>query len=159
MPIVSLHHRHPLEDNRQSARALAVRRGVQTWLDAHDACFVPEMPLANGRRADLAAIARDGEIVIIEIKSSLADLKADRKWTQYRDYADRVYFATLDDVPVETFPDDAGLLIADRSDACLLRDAPLHKLSAARRKAVTLRIARFAARRLYAAELSVDPTF
>jgi len=45
-------------------------------------------------------------------------------------------------------PDCSGLIVADRYDAAVVREAPLRKLAPARRKAETLRFARRAARRL-----------
>ena len=145
MPLIDLHARNPLEDGRQSARALRIRRGVQLLLSELGAAHLPELTLANGRRAD---------IWIVEIKSSIEDMRSDGKWPDYRDFCDRLFFATLDDVPGEIFPDDCGFICADTHGAAMLRDAPEHRLAAARRKAVTQRIAQSAAQRLYAAELA-----
>jgi len=154
MPLIDLHARNPLEDGRQSARALRIRRGVQLLLTEMGAAHLPELTLASGRRADIVALLRDGSVWIVEIKSSIEDMRSDGKWPDYRDYCDRLFFATLDDVPAEIFPDDCGFIRADTHGAALLRDAPEHRLAAARRKAVTLRIAQSAAQRLYAAELA-----
>ncbi|QKV19572.1 MmcB family DNA repair protein [Oricola thermophila] len=154
MPIIDLHAKNPLEDGRQSARALRIRRGVQQLLTGLGATHLPELTLANGRRADIVALFRDGSIWIVEIKSSVEDMKADSKWPEYRDYCDRLFFATLEDVPEEIFPADCGFIRADTHGGALLREAPEHKLAGARRKAVTLRIAQSAAQRLYRAELS-----
>lgn len=154
MPLIDLHARNPLEDGRQSARALRIRRGVQLLLTEMGASHLPELTLASGRRADIVALLRDGSVWIVEIKSSIEDMRSDGKWPDYRDYCDRLFFATLDDVPAEIFPDDCGFIRADTHGAALLRDAPEHRLAAARRKAVTLRIAQSAAQRLYAAELA-----
>ncbi len=143
-----------MEDGRQSVRALRIRRGVQLLLTEMGAAHVPELTLASGRRADTAALMRDGSVWIVEIKSSIEDMKADSKWPDYRAFCDRLFFATLEDVPEEIFPGDCGFMRADTHGAALLREAPEHKLAGARRKAVTLRIAQSAAQRLYAAELS-----
>ena len=85
---------------------------------------------------------------------TIEDMKADSKWPDYRAFCDRLFFATLEDVPEEIFPDECGFIRADTHGAALLREAPEHKLAGARRKAVTLRIAQSAAHRLFAAELS-----
>jgi hypothetical protein len=154
MPLIDLHSKNPLEDGRQSARAVRIRRGVQLLLAEMGAAHLPELTLANGRRADIIALFRDGSIWIVEIKSSIEDMKADSKWPDYRDYCDRLFFATLEDVPEAIFPPDCGFIRADTHGAALLRDAPEHRLAAARRKAVTLRIAQAASQRLYAAELA-----
>ena len=109
---------------------------------------LPELPLANGRRADLVALDRAGEVVIVEIKSSRADFLADRKWPDYRDFCDRFYFAVGLGFPAQLLPDSEGLIIADRFGAEILRPAPTRPLAAARRKAMLIRFARAAAVRL-----------
>jgi hypothetical protein len=144
------------EDRRQSARALLVRRGALRLLAALDLYALPEVTLRSGRRADLAAVARTGEIWIVEIKSSRADLLADRKWPDYRAFCDRLFFATLPDVDEALFPADAGLIVADGYGGAILRDAPAHPLPAATRKALLTRMARLGAARLSAL---ADPGF
>ena len=107
-----------------------------------------EFPLANGRRADILALGNTGDFVIVEIKSSVADFRADRKWAGYRDYADRLYFAVPNDFPRALIPDECGLMVADAFGAALLRDGTTVKLAAGRRRALTVRFARIAATRL-----------
>ena len=46
-----------------------------------------------GRRADIVALATDATIHIVEIKSSVADFRADTKWRDYRANCDRLFFA------------------------------------------------------------------
>lgn len=154
MPLINLHSKNPLEDGRQSARALRIRRGVQLLLTELGAAHLPELTLASGRRADVIALQRDGSVWIVEIKSSIEDMRADFKWPDYRAYCDRLYFATLEDVPEHIFPEDCGFIRADAHGAAMLREAPEHRLAGARRKAVTQRFAQSAAQRLYMAELA-----
>ncbi len=137
-------------DGRQSETALAVARGTARLLHAHGYSVVSELPLASGRRADLVALDAGGAIWIVEIKSSVADFRADQKWMDYRAHCDRLFFATALDVPQEIFPLDAGLIVADAFAASFVREAPEHRLSAASRKAMMLAFARAAARRLQA---------
>ncbi|HEX8417488.1 MAG TPA: MmcB family DNA repair protein, partial [Methylobacterium sp.] len=111
---------------------------------------IPEFPLANGRRADVIALCPAGRLTIVEIKSSVADFRCDRKWPEYRDYCDRFYFALPTTLPDGLTPEDTGLIVADAFGAAILRDPPDHALSGARRKAVTLRFAHSAARLLHA---------
>jgi hypothetical protein len=143
-----------LQDGRQSAVAFDICRGVARLLRTHGMGPVSEVSLANGRRADIAAVAGSGEIWIVEIKSSLEDFRTDQKWREYRDYCDRLFFAVAPGFPNEILPADAGLIVADRYGGEILRPAPEHKLAGARRKAVTLHLARTAAFRLQAA---IDP--
>ena len=114
----------------------------------HDFATLPELVLATGRRADVAALHRTGLIWIIEIKSSVQDFRTDSKWHEYRDYCDAFFFAVPPDLPRDILPEDTGLIVADAYGAEILREAPEHRLPAARRKAVTLRFARAASGRL-----------
>jgi hypothetical protein len=137
-------------DGRQSQTALAIARGTARYLHALGYCVVSELPLPSGRRADLVALGGDGEIIIVEIKSSVADFRADQKWMGYRLHCDRLFFATVVEVPCEIFPADAGLMVADAFGASIVCEAPEHRLPAATRKAVMLRFAHAAALRLQA---------
>ena len=128
--------------------AASLTRGVCRALELLGYVSLLEFPLANGRRADILALGKGGELVIVEIKSSLADFRADRKWTIYRDFSDRLYFAVPPDFPRALIPDECGLIIADAFGAALLRDGVTAKLAASRRRALTMRFARIAAIRL-----------
>jgi hypothetical protein len=140
--------------------AAEVARGVTRLFCRRDWFAMCEVPLANGRRADLMAIDPKGQLAIVEIKVSKADLVGDGKWRDYLDYCDLFFWAVPESLCAileqEHFlPGEAGLLVADRYDAVIMRDAVNRPLAAARRKAETLRFARRAARRLSA---QIDPT-
>ena len=137
-------------DGRQSPTALSVARGTQRLLVALGHACVCELPLASGRRADLVALGGDGELWIVEIKSSIEDFRVDLKWPDYRLHCDRLFFATAAHVPPDIFPLDAGLIVADAYGAELIREAPEHRLHASTRKSMLLAFARAAARRLQA---------
>lgn len=159
MTLVSIPNNNPLIDGRQSARAMLVRRGLQILLNDMRHAALPELVLANGRRADLITISEKGEIWIIEIKTSIEDFRVDRKWPDYRAYCDRLFFATHKDVPLEIFPEDCGLLLSDGYGAHLMRDAPDHRLPPATRKSVMLNFSRVAAQRLTIAEWATGKSF
>jgi len=137
-------------DGRQSATALAIARGTTRLLHSLGFSVVSELPLASGRRADLVALGDGGEVWIIEIKSSVADFRADQKWMDYRLHCDRLFFATTLEVPCEIFPPDTGLIVADAFGASIVCEAPEHRLHAATRKHMMLAFARVAALRLAA---------
>lgn len=134
--------------------ATDVARGVCRLLHRQGAASLCEVPLGNGRRADVLAIDASGRLTLVEIKVSMADLKGDLKWPDYLDYCDRFFWAVPADFARDLFdtpafmPERAGLIAADRFDAAVVRDAPWVALNAARRKAETLRFARRAAGRL-----------
>jgi hypothetical protein len=140
--------------------AAEVARGVTRLFCRHELFAMCEVPLPNGRRADLMAIGPRGELTIVEIKVSKADLLGDQKWTDYLDYCDRFFWAVpqlLARLLEEDrfLPGEAGLLVADRYDAAVIREPSTRPLAPARRKAETLRFARRAARRLSA---QIDPS-
>lgn len=137
-------------DLRQSPTALRVQRGVMRLLRAtHDFCCFAEVPLANGRRADVLGVGPKGEIWIVEIKSSLIDFRVDAKWPNYKDYCDRFYFAKPPELEAEIFPGDEGLIAADLHGAEILRPAADHLLAPARRKAMMLKLVRLGADRVH----------
>ncbi len=144
----------PDVDGRQSEAAAAIQRGVVRLLRAHGFSSLYEVPLANGRRADVVGLGQKSEIWIIEIKSSVEDFRADTKWPEYRQYCDRLFFAVDPAFPVRILPEDTGLIIADRYAGELIRRGPLDPLAAARRKAMMLSFARQSANRLMAL---IDP--
>jgi hypothetical protein len=155
MPIVSpIKAPNPLVDGRQSERAMLVRRGVQRLFLEMGATLLPELSLVSGRRADLVALMKNGDIWMIEVKSSIEDFRVDRKWPEYRLFSDRFFFATHPEVPADIFPDECGFILSDGYGAEILRDAPEHRLAAPTRKALTLRMARTGAARLMAAEMA-----
>jgi hypothetical protein len=131
-----------------------VVRGTARLLLRHDWLPMVEVPLGNGRRVDMMAICPKGSVTIVEIKVSRADLLGDAKWPDYLDYCDRYFWAVPQGFDISLFdrpalmPDRAGLIVADRYDAVMLRQAVDVPLAAARRKAETLKFARRAARRL-----------
>jgi hypothetical protein len=141
----------PLDGDRATAAAALARGTARLWR-ALGFSTLSELPLASGRRADLVGLGADGEIVIVEVKSSVADFRADRKWLEYRRHCDRLFFATALGVPPNIFPSDAGLIVADAFGAAIERNAPEHRLSAATRRSMTLRFARAAALRLHPLE-------
>ena len=123
-------------------------RGIGRLFDAMAVASLTEFSLRNGRRADVLALDGDGHFTIVEIKSSLADFRADSKWPDYLEFCDHFYFAVPQGFPIDVLPETEGLMIADRWDATIVRPAEARAMHASRRKALTLRFARQAAQRL-----------
>jgi hypothetical protein len=134
---------------RQSETAHVVARGTRRLLRRLNFSSVTELPLHSGRRADIVALAVDATIFIIEIKSSVADFRADTKWRDYSALCDRLFFAIPETVPIEIMPADAGLILADAYGAEILRQAPEHRIAAPTRRAMLIRFAHAAAQRLH----------
>ncbi|MBX6426806.1 MAG: MmcB family DNA repair protein [Variibacter sp.] len=148
MSVESIRSEISFVDGRQSPTAFAIARGTARLLRSLAFSCIAEMPLASGRRADLVALGPDGEFWIVEIKSSIEDFRADRKWPEYRWHCDRLFFATAPHVPLGIFPEDAGLILADGYGAQIVREAPEHRLAGATRRSMLLRFGRMAAQRL-----------
>jgi len=147
IPPVHISGTEPLDAN-------LLARGVCRALDQLGYATLVEFPLANGRRADVLALGRRGEVIAVEIKSSVADFRADRKWPSYREFSDRLYFAVASGFPAALIPEDCGLMVADAFGAALVRDGQVIALAAARRRGLILSFARIAATRL---RRSLDP--
>lgn len=132
-----------------------VCRGAGRLLRAMSFAVITELPLPNGRRADIVGLSPSGDIWIVEVKSCLDDLRVDAKWPEYRDFSDALFFAVAPDFPREVLPGETGLILADRYGGEIVRDAPQERLAAARRKAMTLRFARAAA---FSLQVLADPS-
>lgn len=131
-------------------------RGTCRMLRSHDFVCIEELTLASNLRVDVMALGPKGEIWVVECKSGLADFQSDSKWQGYLEWCDRFFWAVDSDFPVDRLPDDTGLILADGYYGELVRMGPKTPLAGARRKALTLRIARHAMRRLQALR---DPGF
>jgi hypothetical protein len=134
--------------------AVDVCRGVGRHFHRAGQVVLAEVPLPNGRRADLVAIDGQGLITIVEVKVARADLISDKKWPDYLDWCDRFCWALSPDLDPAVLDDDeylpsrVGVLIADRYDAVELRAPAVERIAPARRRAETLRIGRLAMRRM-----------
>lgn len=129
-------------------RTSAVTRAAMRFCLARAWSPLAEVPLPDGRRADIMALRPDGGFAIIEVKSCARDFLSDAKWQEYRAFADELHFAVDLDFPCELLPRDAGLLVCDGFEAAPIREAPSHPLASARRRALLHRFASLAAKRL-----------
>jgi hypothetical protein len=107
-----------------------------------------EFKLANGRRVDVMAIDRNGEFVIVEVKSTVADYRSDRKWQEYLAFCERFYFAVPAGFPVDMMPEDCGLIVADPYAAAVRRESLTQKLNTNRKRRQLIRFALAASSRL-----------
>lgn len=133
--------------------AAQVARGIARLFARNDIWCLGEVPLRNGRRADLMGIDARGQVVIVEIKVARADLMGDAKWGDYLEFCDRFYWGVppgLDRAPLDSAafcPERCGVIVADGYDGEILRPAALSPLAAARRKTQVEHLARIAMRR------------
>jgi hypothetical protein len=133
-----------------TATAAEVARGVSRLLIQEGFSPILEFTLPNGRRLDVAALGPGGEMLGVEIKVALADLRGDNKWPEYLDYCDLFYFAIPPDFPPKHVPGETGLIVADRYGGAIIKQAETQVLHPSRRKAVTISFAKVAAERLSA---------
>ena len=142
-------------DTEWSLNALAVARGVQRCLYGKGYAPLTEFTLPDGLRLDVMAVGPSGDLLAVEIKVSLADLRGDRKWPGYLAWCERFYFAVPAGSGLEDFvPETPGLIVTDRYGAEIVRESPVAVIAPARRKALTLGFARVAAERMLRA---LDP--
>lgn len=127
----------------------AVTRGTRRALASMGYSSLVEVTLKGGRRADILAFDKKGNVIIVEVKSGLADYAADDKWRDYLEFCDRFYFSVSDDFPQAEIPDECGLIIADAYEAVFVREPVETPLAGARRRALMVTIARLGADRLH----------
>jgi hypothetical protein len=96
---------------RRATARLCLRLG---WMPLH------EVPLPNGRRADILALRPDGDFMCIEIKSGPRDFLTDQKWPDYRHFSDALFFAVDADFPHRLLPEETGLIVSAGLEADLL---------------------------------------
>lgn len=137
---------------RLDGAAELLRRGVMRWLVDLGYQPLAEFTLKTGRRVDVFGLDDRGNIVAVEIKSSLADFLADRKWRDYLGFCDRFYFAVGAEFPTERLPEETGVLIADGFGADVYCESTRLELASARRRSLILRFACASASRLYRTE-------
>lgn len=133
-------------------RAAAIRRAAARLCLALDWAPLHEVPLPNGRRADILALRPDGDFACIEIKSGPRDFLTDAKWPDYCGFCDALFFAVDCDFPRAMLPEGVGVIVADESGAEILIEAPAHRLAPARRRSLMQRFAALAAGRLACVE-------
>lgn len=126
---------------------LGVTRGAARLLADMGYAPLLEVCLPNGRRADVLALGRKGDIVIVEVKSGIADYRVDLKWPEYAPFCDAFFFAVAPEFPEGVLPEEPGLIVADTFGGAVVRDAPVLTLAPARRKALTIAFGRLAAMR------------
>ena len=126
---------------------LSVTRGAARLLADMGYAPLLEVCLPNGRRADVMALGKKGDILICEVKSGIEDYRVDQKWPEYAPFCDAFFFAVAPEFPQDVLPDEPGLIVADGFGGAVLRDAPVNSLAPARRKALTLAFARLGAMR------------
>ncbi|HUF56213.1 MAG TPA: MmcB family DNA repair protein [Thermohalobaculum sp.] len=136
---------------REAAPGVLIARGVCRALGARGFACLTEFTTRERLRMDVVALGPRGEIWCVEVKSSRADFRTDRKWQGYLDWCDALFFAVPESFPTEILPPEHGLILADGYDGEILRQARPATLAPSRRKAMVLQIARLAAERLAAA--------
>ena len=133
--------------SRPETTASVTRGAARLMMDMGYAPLL-EVCLPNGRRADVMAVGRKGDIAICEVKSGIDDYRVDRKWHEYGPFCDRFFFAVGPEFPQDILPDEPGLIVADAFGGAVLREPTPTPLAPPRRKALTLAFARLGAMRL-----------
>ena len=126
-----------------------ITRGVCRYLRNLGYSPLTEFKLISKRRVDVIGLDGKGRFIIIEIKSSVSDFRADTKWHEYPPYGDQFYFCVANGFPVEILPKGCVVIVADPYNAAVLIDAPVQALNAVRRRYQHIRFAKIAADRLH----------
>lgn len=126
---------------KQVAEALT-QMVVMHWVKRGAACFVQQGVNRWGKlRADVVAMWLNGSITITEIKSCRADFTSDRKWQQYREYCDKLYFCFPSDLGLD-IPKGIGVLLPNaRGHLSAHQNASEVRMSPKLRKELIVRLA------------------
>ena len=138
------------EDNLPAMAGMRLARGVVRMLKTMDHAPLCEFVPKSGLRVDVVSIAPDGEIWVVECKSSRSDFATDKKWQSYLEWSDRFFWAVDCTFDTTILPADTGIIVADAYSAEAIREAPLTRLPSARRARLTRDIARASMFRLQA---------
>lgn len=134
--------------HRVSPATRRLTRGVCRLLTDLGMGPVTEFRLPNNRRADVMGLDQSGRFTIVEVKTSLADFRADTKWPEYLPWCDLFYFAVPEHFPLDVIPEACGLIVADGYGAAIRREVDERKLHPTRRRHQLLRFALTASERL-----------
>ncbi len=145
MPIAS----HKIDSGEGAGATLAgdLARGIARALADMGYQSLAEFRVGKGRRVDVIGLDRDGQFIVVEIKTSEADFRGDGKWRDYLPFCDRFFFAVPEDFPRGILPAEHGLMVADAFGAAIVRAAPDTPMNGNRRRAQLLRFALTAAQR------------
>ena len=147
-PVVEGWQPPPRVDLEDQPDAVDITCGSVRLLETMGFRSLTEMRLASGRRVDAIGLDGRGRFAIVEVKSSLADLRTDDKWPEYRAFCDWFYFAVAPNFKLDALPSDTGLIIADRYGGEVIRPSEAAPIEAAVRRRQTLLFARTASARL-----------
>ena len=140
----------PPSEIAEGSEARKLARGICRTLRALGYGALTEFTLRSGRRVDVIGLNAAGEFLIVEVKISEADFRADRKWPDYLEFCDGFYFAVPEGFPQRLLPEECGLMVVDAYMGAILRPSPkLPPMAAARRRALTLSFGLAATGRLH----------
>lgn len=140
----------------------AVTKGASRLLVDMGYAPLTELSLTNGRRVDIVGLSKRGKIIIVEVKSGLADFRSDAKWQEYLPYCEEFYFAVDSDFPLTvldeetSLPEETGVIIADQYGGEILRPGAHRKVNAARAKTLLQKMARTGAMRLFQVQNNLE---
>ena len=134
--------------NADQPDAADIARGSVRLLETMGFRALTEMRLSSGRRVDAIGLDGRGRFAVVEVKSSLADLRADEKWPEYLPFCDWFYFAVAPNFKLDALPENTGIIIADRYGGEVLRPSAAAPMASAARRRQTLLFAHTASGRL-----------
>ena len=107
-----------------------------------------EFKLRVKRRVDLVIINDESRITIIEIKSSVADFRSDKKWNEYIEWANQFYFGVAHNFPIDILPREHGIITTDGFYIYKAQPSPVQKLNGSRRNTLVRKLAKASMRRI-----------
>lgn len=98
-------------------KAEEIKAAATSYLRKKCMAVNAEVGLCRGGRfrADLLALTFYGDTTVVEVKSSVADFRADKKWHNYLEFANKFYFAmtqTTYSKVKDSIPKGIGVMLA-----------------------------------------------
>lgn len=102
-PVAELKNERNTSPRTEAAAALKKASAMMFFKYGYSMTFELGLKSWGRRRADVIGNKISGDLVLVEVKSSVADFRTDDKWTEYLEFADRVYLAFTKEVATKIY--------------------------------------------------------
>ena len=133
-----------------------ILKNTMRFLSNNGYQVISEFALPNKKRVDLIALNTKREILIVEVKSNIKDLKNDKKWRKYLKYCNLFYFAFNNYQKIANVKENIGIIKTNNQTTKIIQKSKFNKISAYKKNTIILKFALSAASKFHRL---VDPNF
>ena len=142
--------------DKMDTKSRLILRNTMRFLANKGYQIISEFALPNKKRVDLIAINLKREILIVEVKSNIKNLKIDKKWKKYLKYCNFFYFALNNYQKVINIKKNIGIIKTNNLKTEIIQKPKYNKISIKRKSAIILKFALSAASKFHRL---IDPNF